>query len=40
MAGILRQHSDAGTLRGFGDSLVSHVRFEERELFPVIEKSL
>ena len=40
LAGILRQHSDAATLRGFGDCLVSHVRFEERELFPVIEKSL
>lgn len=40
MVEALRQHCDAGTLRDFGDSLVAHVRFEERELFPMLEKSL
>jgi hypothetical protein len=40
LAGSLRQHCDAGILRGFGECLVSHVRFEERELFPAIEKTL
>jgi len=34
----LHRRCDAGTLRDFGDCLVSHVRFEERELFPAIEE--
>ena len=32
----LRQ-DDAGVLHSFGDLLESHVRFEERELFPALE---
>jgi len=36
----LQQHCDADALRDFGDCLVSHVRFEERELFPMLEKTL
>lgn len=40
LVGALHQRCDAATLRDFGDCLVSHVRFEERELFPMLEKSL
>jgi len=32
----LRQ-GDAGALENFGKCLTAHVRFEERELFPVLE---
>jgi hemerythrin-like domain-containing protein len=35
----LRQN-DAGTLDRFGKCLSAHVRFEERELFPVLESLL
>ena len=35
----LRQ-SDAGALDTFGKCLSAHVRFEERELFPVLERLL
>jgi hemerythrin-like domain-containing protein len=35
----LRQ-SDAGALDSFGKCLTAHVRFEERELFPVFESLL
>jgi hemerythrin-like domain-containing protein len=35
----LRQ-SDAGVLDSFGKCLSAHVRFEERELFPVLESLL
>ena len=35
----LRQN-DAGALDSFGKCLSAHVRFEERELFPVIESLL
>lgn len=34
------QQNDAGTLGNFGKHLSAHVRFEERELFPVIESLL
>lgn len=34
------QKNDAGTLGNFGKLLSAHVRFEERELFPVIESLL
>lgn len=40
LAANLQRHSDAETLHDFGDCLVSHVRFEERELFPAIEEML
>lgn len=32
--------NDAGALKNFGNCLAEHVRFEERELFPVLENSL
>lgn len=35
----LRQN-DAGALDSFGKCLSAHVRFEERELFPVLENLL
>ena len=35
----LRQN-DAGALDSFGKCLAAHVRFEERELFPVLESLL
>ena len=35
----LRQN-DAGALDSFGKCLTAHVRFEERELFPVLESLL
>lgn len=31
------QRNDAETLNNFGECLAAHVRFEEQELFPVIE---
>jgi len=34
------QQNDAGTLDRFGKCLTAHVRFEERELFPVLESLL
>jgi len=36
---VLKQN-DAETLGSFGRCLAAHVRFEERELFPVLEKLL
>lgn len=33
----LRRNNDAATLDCFGKCLAAHVRFEERELFPVVE---
>lgn len=36
----LRQRCAADTLQDFGKSLVAHVRFEERELFPALEELL
>jgi hemerythrin-like domain-containing protein len=35
----LHQH-DAEALNNFGKCLTAHVRFEERELFPVLERKL
>ncbi len=37
---LLQQRCDAATLDHFGKLLAAHVRFEERELFPVLEKLL
>lgn len=34
------QRNDAATLGRFGQCLAAHVRFEERELFPVLEGRL
>ena len=34
------QQNDAEALNRFGQCLMAHVRFEERELFPVIESLL
>jgi len=34
------QQNDAEALRRFGECLAAHVRFEERDLFPVIESLL
>lgn len=34
------QRNDAATLDRFGRCLAAHVRFEERELFPVVENRL
>lgn len=34
------QQNDAEALNNFGKCLTSHVRFEERELFPVLEIKL
>lgn len=34
------QVPDADALRQFGQILMAHVRFEERELFPVLERYL
>lgn len=34
------QQSDVGALEHFGRLLSAHVRFEERELFPALEKLL
>jgi len=34
------QQPDAATLLGFAELLSSHVRFEERELFGVVERLL
>lgn len=36
LLGALQQH-DVEALSSFGTQLTAHVRFEERELFPVIE---
>jgi hemerythrin-like domain-containing protein len=36
--GLLR--NDAASLEAFGQSMIAHVRFEERELFPAIERWL
>ncbi len=32
------QHNDAASLDRFGKKLSEHIRFEERELFPELEK--
>jgi iron-sulfur cluster repair protein YtfE (RIC family) len=37
-AGLLRH--DAASLEAFGKTMIAHVRFEERELFPAIEAQL
>lgn len=37
-AGLLR--TDATALETFGTTMIAHVRFEERELFPAIEARL
>jgi len=34
------QQNDAGALGSFGKRLSAHVRFEERELFPALERLL
>ncbi|MDT8376803.1 MAG: hemerythrin domain-containing protein [Mariprofundaceae bacterium] len=34
------ERNDTGALDSFGKCLYAHVRFEERELFPVIERLL
>ena len=34
------QHPDAATLLRFAECLTAHVRFEERELFGVVERLL
>jgi hemerythrin superfamily protein len=34
------QQNDVKALNSFGKDLTAHVRFEERELFPVIESLL
>lgn len=34
------QQNDVETLNHFGECLAAHVRFEERELFPVVESLL
>lgn len=34
------RQNDAGALNSFGKCLSAHVRFEERELFPVLENLL
>ena len=34
------QRNDVGALERFGKYLLAHVRFEERELFPAIERLL
>lgn len=38
LAGELEQRCAPETLQRFGSALAAHVRFEERELFPVLEK--
>ncbi len=35
---LLAPGAEPGTLRAFADSLIEHVRFEERELFPAAER--
>lgn len=34
------RHNNADALTSFGQCLTAHVRFEERELFPILESKL
>lgn len=34
------RRNDADTLDSFGKCLAAHVRFEERELFPALERAM
>lgn len=38
LAAVLAGHADARTMREVGERLEAHVRFEERQLFPLIER--
>ncbi len=40
LGGMLGAEPDVDRARGLGSLLNAHVRFEERELFPVVERSL
>lgn len=37
---LAAQQGDRQAMRTFGDLLAEHVRFEERELFPALEKNM
>lgn len=37
LCALLQQHPEERTLLGFAELLIAHVRFEEREMFAVLE---